>query len=161
MELLLYRSDANRGFTLVELVVVLIILGIIAAVAGPRFFDDKPFLERGYYEELAAALRYSQKLALTTGCPVRVSIDASGYAASQQRAAGGRCDPTDTSWSTPVLLPDGQPLAGTSPSGVSASPAVTMTFDSLGRTDLGADQTIAVGAFSLVVRAGSGYVQAP
>jgi MSHA pilin protein MshC len=161
MQLQLHRSDSIRGFTLVELVVVLVILGIIAAVAGPRFFNDKPFLERAYYEELAAALRYSQKLAVTTGCPVRVAIGASGYAASQQRAAAGRCDPADTSWSTPVLLPDGQPLAGTSPDGVSTSGAVTMTFDSLGRTDLGADRTIAVGAFSLVVRADSGYVQMP
>jgi hypothetical protein len=60
-----------------------------------------------------------------------------------------------------VQLADGQLLSGTSPIGVSASPAVTMTFDALGATNLGSDQSIAVGPFALTVRAASGYVQAP
>jgi hypothetical protein len=36
-----------------------------------------------------------------------------------------------------------------------------MTFDPLGRTDLGADQNINVGPFALTVRAASGFIQAP
>jgi hypothetical protein len=60
-----------------------------------------------------------------------------------------------------VALADGQLLAGTAPTGVTTSPAVTLTFDALGRTNLGADQAIAVGPFTLTVRADSGFVQAP
>src|SRR6187399_410119 len=89
-ERLMKRSVRSRnrsaGFTLVELIVVIVILGILAAVAVPRFFSDRTFLERGYYEELAAALRYAQKLAVASGCPVRMSIDAAGYEARQQNA---------------------------------------------------------------------------
>jgi MSHA pilin protein MshC len=151
----------SRGFTLVELVVVIVILGILGAVAAPRFFSDRTFLERGYYDELATALKYAQKLAVASGCPVRVEIQAGGYEARQQAPASGRCNPTDATWSTDVQLADGQLLSGTSPIGVSASPAVTMVFDALGRTNLAGDQNITVGPFALTVRAESGFVQAP
>ncbi len=157
----IHNGREQAGFTLIELVVVLVILGILAAVAAPRFFDGTAFLQRGYYEELAMALKYAQKLAVASGCPVRVTITAGSYQARQQAVQIGSCDLTDTTWPTGVRLADGQILAGTSPGGVMTAPAVTMTFDALGRTDLGADQTISVGPFALTVLADSGFVQAP
>ena len=149
------------GFTLVELVVVIVILGILAAFAAPRFFSNTTFMTRGYYEELAAALKYAQKLAVSSGCPVRVTVAAGSYVARQQTALAGSCNPADASFPTAVALADGQTLAGTAPSGVTAVPAVTLTFDALGRTNLAGDQAIAVGPFTMTVRAGSGFVEAP
>jgi MSHA pilin protein MshC len=151
----------GSGFTMIELVVVIVIIGILAAIAAPRFFGNRAFLERGYYEELTAALKYAQKLAVASGCPVRVSIAAGSYDARQQAAAGGSCNTADATWPTGVQLADGRLLSGTTPIGVSASPAVTIVYDALGRTNLAADQVISVGSFALTVRADSGYVQAP
>lgn len=155
------KGTAQCGFTLVELVVVLVIMGVLAAVAAPRFFDDRTFLQRGYYEELASALKYAQKLAIVTGCPVRFALSSGGYEARQQAEHSGTCNTGDTSWATNVQLADGQLLSGASPLGVAAAPAVTLTFDALGRTNLGGDQSITVGPFSMTVRAESGFVQVP
>ncbi|HUO68308.1 MAG TPA: GspH/FimT family pseudopilin [Gammaproteobacteria bacterium] len=156
-----HSISRSAGFTMIELVVVIVILGVLAAVAAPRFVDDKTFLERGYYEELAAALKYAQKLAVASGCPVRVAIAANSYDARQQAVSSGTCNLGDTTWPTAVQLADGRTLSGTSPTGVSASPAVTMVYDSLGRTNLAVDQVVSVGSFAFTVRADSGYVQAP
>ncbi len=155
------RACASRGYTLIELVTVIVILGILAAIAVPRFSDRVVFEERGFYEEVVASLRYGQKIAVGSGCPVQISIDANGYALAQQSVLANRCDPGDVSWAVPVLLPDGQAAAGTTPTGVTLGPVVTYQFDGLGKTDLGTDLTVSIGSSSLIVQAKSGYILTP
>jgi MSHA pilin protein MshC len=145
----------------VELVTVIVILGILAAAAVPRFFDLDVFEERGFYEELASALRYAQKIAVGSGCSVRVNITASTYDLKQQAASGNRCNEADNTWPVQVLLPDGQDAASSAPAGITLAPATTYELDGLGQTNLGGDLTVTVGARTLTVQAESGYVLIP
>jgi len=146
--------NKQRGFTLVELVMVIMIMGILAAVVGPRFFDRKVFDERLFFEETVSAVRYAQKLALASGCRIQVSLDAGGY--HLRRAAS--C--TSGAYSADVQGPDGQlPFANTEvPAGVSVlATNFPVTFDSLGRPSSAASATI--GAFTFSVTAETGLVQ--
>ena len=151
----------SAGFTLVELVVVIVIVGVLSTFAVPRFFGENVFAERGYYEELTGALRLAQKTAVATGCPVRFVVASNSYAAAQQSAAGGRCNVGSGIWDVPVVLGTGEPLSASAPDGVTAAPATSIVFLPAGDTNLGGDQAFTVGAHSFVVHAGSGYVDVP
>ena len=156
-----YGLGRDGGFTVVELVLVIVILGVLSAMAGPRFFGRTEFSERSYRDEMASAVRYGQKIALASGCPVRVVVLSTGYVLNQQTAISGHCDPVDASFATPVLLSNGQTVAGTTPSNVGVGPDTTFRYGAAGGTDLPGDQTINVGAHSLTIRAASGLVETP
>lgn len=139
----------------------MVIIAILGAVAGPRFFDNAAFDERAYLDELASSLRYAQKIAVASGCRVRIAIAAGGYSLAQQAPQAGHCDPADASFPLPVLLSTGQAMSGSAPSGVVTSPAITLAYDALGRTDLVANQVLTVGPHSLLIQAESGLVTTP
>jgi MSHA pilin protein MshC len=65
----------ETGFTIVELVAVIVITGIIAAIAAPRFIGVDAFDARGSYGTLVSALRYAQKTAIAQRRNVFVNIN--------------------------------------------------------------------------------------
>lgn len=148
----------NRGYTIVEVLLVVVILGILGTIAGPRFFDNDAFDERAYYDELVTALRYAQKTAVASGCPVRVAVGVASYALAQQAVSSGHCDVADATFPVPVRLPTGETMSGTAPIGITTAPTTTFTYSALGRTNLGADQALTVGSRTLTIQAESGFV---
>ncbi|MDG1750527.1 MAG: type II secretion system protein [Thalassotalea sp.] len=55
---------AQSGFTLIELVVTLIMIGIMAATIAPRLFTSNGFEEYGYRTEIISTLRAVQLRAM-------------------------------------------------------------------------------------------------
>lgn len=160
------RTDRNRrarasslGYTLIELVVVIVIGGVLATFAAPRFFDQQTFAQRGYADELAAALRGTQKAAVITGCPARLVLAAASYAASQQLAANNTCSAADTTWATTVVGSDGTAIAGSAPSGTTASPTGTFQFDSQGRLTSSPATSLTIGGRTITIDVATGFVQ--
>lgn len=150
---------ASAGFTLVELTVVITILGVLSATIGPRFFTQSVFSERAYADELASALRSTQKAAVITGCRARLTLAASSYVATQQAASGNTCLSNDTTWPTPLLGADGAAIANTAPSGISATPTGVFEFDTQGRLIALPGATITIGARSIVIDSNTGYLR--
>lgn len=114
-----------------ELICVVVILGILAAFAGPKFLDSPAFDQTGYADTLASAIRLSEAEAAASDCPVRLTITpGAGYQAMMPSNAN--CQGTYT---RPVPTAD---AGGAPPSDADVRSAVTLTFQPggavLGRT---------------------------
>lgn len=144
----------SHGFTMIELVMVITIMGILMVVVAPKFFETSDYTSRGFYEELMGAARYAQKFAVASGCQVQLNITANSYALKQRTA----CD-TSSAFNLDVTHPS---KAGNfvpdSPSPVTISPApLSIVFDALGRAS--ATVTISVGTRSFKINSQSGFVE--
>lgn len=119
------REDAIRGFTLLEMCSVLVIAGILAALAGPKFLDTSAFDVRGYTDELAAAIRAAESAAVASGCEVQLTIaPGTGYDA-ELPTTGATCSGP---FSVAVSQVDGKPLAGAPPSDADVSASIVLDF---------------------------------
>ena len=70
----------SRGFTLVELVMVIVLVGILAAVVAPRL-DLRGFDSSAAAAELVGAIRYAQTMSMAHGGveTYAVRLEAGGY----------------------------------------------------------------------------------
>lgn len=68
-----------KGFSIIELVIVLSIVGILAVFVLPRFFQTESFSTRAFADHMQSEMRYARTLAQSSGCPLRVTVSAGGY----------------------------------------------------------------------------------
>ena len=145
----------HRGFTITELIVSIMIVGILAAIAIPRFTGTGSFQSRGFYDSAKSVVRFAQKTAIAWRREVFVCVTATKVSAGT--AAG--C-------ATPIQNPvtGGDLDTGDAPSGVTLTPAA-FSFDSAGRPNPNAAVTITLTstipddpARQIVVERETGYV---
>jgi len=144
------------GFTLVELVVTMVVGGIIAAVAMPRFAAKDTFDTRGFYDRATATVRYAQKLAIAQRRVVFVCVNAPALGDISVSYASG-C-------ATPITDVSGVALKVSAPVGIALSPTINFSFLG-GLGEAAAQVTITLTssvagdpARSIVIENGTGYV---
>ena len=156
-EIRIIRSGRGGGFTIVEMVIVIAVLGLLAAVVGPRFVGRDAFASRGFYDEAQSVVRYAQKTAVAWRRQVYVCVTATAVKAGS----------LNNSCASSLLVhpATGAALTTTAPTGVTLSPTGNFSFDGAGRPNPNAQVTIAITstvagdpARQIVVEAETGYV---
>jgi len=127
------QRNHQAGFTLVELIAVIVVLGILSAIAVPRLTDRSVFQARGFEDEVFAALRHARALAVASGCEVQVSIAGNGYTLNQQTA----CDAGGFTLAVPDPATQAPIYAGVAPVGITLNGPVSFVFTTLGEAAIG------------------------
>lgn len=152
-----------RGFTLVELVVTMIVVGILAVVVVPKFSLLSGFDEVGYRDKVKATIEFARKAAVAQRRFSCVSVSTNDLLLTidqnipEAYVAGcpanslslpttdNRCSP---SASNKICAPNGVALAG----------PPSLQFSPLGRPSAAGTYTINGTAWTITVEAETGYV---
>lgn len=136
---------------------VIVIAGLLAVYALPRFFNKDSFQDRGAYTELLSAVRYAQQLAVAINCNTQIALTADTYTVTIDD------DPvlcSGSSFGTPAPDPVTRELGFSRTVAVTINPTPTLVFTPLGRLAAGTpDTTITAGGYSFTVISDTGFIQ--
>ena len=164
------RDAKQRGFTLIELIMVIVILGVLAVFAAPRLFNTSDLYAKGFHDESLAYFRYAQKTAIAQRRTVCVTFPSNSSLVLRIASAP---ETLDCSAPTTMNGPKGDATSATlnarPGSGVvyaGASPPAALNFNGLGQPTTSSGvallvaQTIQVVGVtnSITVEAATGYV---
>ena len=117
-------ANFSQGFTLVELIMVVVLIGILAVSVVPKLVDTSAISLQGAAAMIAADIRYTQELAMSTHAPKTITFinDDTFYTVNSQ-----------------IM---------NLPSRVSISSGATFTFNSLGEPTSGGGSSVEIEAGS-------------
>jgi MSHA pilin protein MshC len=145
-----------RGFTLVELIMVMVVTGVLAVAVIPRFIDRQDFQDKGFYDETLAVLQYGQKAAIAQRRTVCVTFTSNTVTLTIASVANsGNCN-------TPLTSPTGDApfvATGRGTAAFSTTPA-NFKFNSLGQPLAANDSVLTTKQTITVLRIGSIQVEA-
>jgi MSHA pilin protein MshC len=149
----------ERGFTMVELVLVMVLIGVIAAIGIPKLLGDNSVQAAVFGDEVASALRTAQKTAVARRRLVCARVGDTTVTLTLAREPGA----TDCT----IALDD--ETWATTADGVTASrhtvyfqPNGLVTLDAAGRTPMRGSVAIRLDGNerrTIVIEGSTGYVQ--
>ncbi|GLS26718.1 Tfp pilus assembly protein FimT/FimU [Marinibactrum halimedae] len=135
----------RNGFTLIELITVLLIVAIISVYVGNRFSSIDSNLSSGR-DDLIAALFFAQQIAMSRDSAANPITFVTSGAAIDVQASGASLSSAGVQY--PVVLSNG----------VTVSPAVTLAYNKMGETTATVFTLSHDGASTQVTVEASGYV---
>ncbi len=149
----------QAGFSLLELIAVLVVIGTLMAFAAPYMDHGSGIRELGFTESVLSDLRIAQRRARADRCPVRVAISSTEFIVEQRASLCSGSFNRDVAGSGE----SGASLGGVPPEGMAlaSSPAV-FYFDPSG-TVVGSvggsavDVAITVGSRQIDIVGATGY----
>jgi MSHA pilin protein MshC len=140
----------HDGFTLIELIVVIVLVGIVALIAAPRFFTASTFDASRFHEAAISAIRYAQKVAVAQHTDVYVVATPTSVALCY-----------DAGCATAVPSPaDGTAFVVNAPAGIGIT-AAAFNFTALGAPNGNIPRTLIISgdvARQIVIEQETGYV---
>ena len=140
----------HRGFTMVELIAVMVIVGIISAIAAPKFMSADAFKSHGFRDQIISTLRYAQKAAIAQHRYVCATFTSSNVVLTYGS--------TSSCTSGTLTGPSGPYSLTTPSSSISLTATVSpLIFDDIGRPNAG-DSITVTNATVITIEAETGYV---
>ena len=139
------RPAANKAFTFVELLMVIVLIGIMAAAVVPSVLETSDTQAVGAARLITGDLQYAQNQAIATRTPVTVTFSAAGNSYQLSDAGGVLTNPMSKGTYT-VAFGSSRELSQVDVIGVDFDGATTVTFDEMGAPGAGGTITIQSGA---------------
>jgi MSHA pilin protein MshC len=150
-EIMKKRWKNNSGFTLIEVIAVLIILAIVSAVAISRGMDTQAVKLQTEVDTLKGHLRYAQYLGMNDIAPTKWGIQISGQSYTLVRNANG----DGATFNSPYNLPgDSSATHNMAPF---AATVVNVLFDEWGSPGT-ANINVALGGQTIEIKAETGFI---
>lgn len=148
----------GRGFTMIELITVMIVIGILAAYAAARL-DVATFRERGFHDALKSGLQFARKAAVAKRRQVCVTaaLGQGAVVSFTVVAAAPETGVAACPAGNALLLPGGNANSVVTPAGVGLTAGNSFYFDALGRASAGVTFS-STGQADIVVEQETGYV---
>jgi len=69
----------NKGFTLIELIVVIIIISILSITINNKFYNVKSYNNRALFDEIRSSVGFAKQLSINSRCFVEFTTSSSHY----------------------------------------------------------------------------------
>ncbi|RUO42830.1 MSHA biogenesis protein MshA [Aliidiomarina taiwanensis] len=118
----------QNGFTLIELIIVIVILGILAVTAAPKFFDFSSDARKSTLKGLKAALEGAANIEYAKKAIAGETLE---YPEATLAGIGVAAGVSSQDWDFVETVAAGQPIIGFAPKGYNDPIPSTVTYTNI------------------------------